>query len=117
MLPSRAVNMANWTGNITRRGARPWRVCGNYEFAFLNDHCQLLDRVLHDPPEFVLNLCDTGFRNIATLELHIPALLELLDIPYSGATPACIALCYDKRLVRLAAFSRCGEIVALRAEM
>jgi D-alanine-D-alanine ligase len=61
--------------------------------------------MLNDPPEFVLNLCDTGFRNVASRELHLPALLELLGIPYSGATPACIALCYDKALVRLIADS------------
>ncbi len=76
-----------------------------YEFDILHDHQTLLDRVLNNPPEFVLNLCDTGFRNVATLELHVPALLEILGIPYSGATPACIALCYDKGLVRLVAES------------
>lgn len=76
-----------------------------FEFDFLVDHSQLLPRMLNDPPEFVLNLCDTGFKNVATNELHIPALLELLGIPYSGATPACMALCYDKSLVRAAAQS------------
>jgi D-alanine-D-alanine ligase len=76
-----------------------------YDFDFLSDHEALLARLLEDPPEFVLNLCDTGFRNAATRELHVPALLELLGIPYSGATPACIALCYDKGLVRLVAES------------
>lgn len=76
-----------------------------YEFDFLSDHGRLLERMERDPPDIVLNLCDTGFRNVATLELHVPALLELLGIPYTGATPACIALCYDKALVRLAAES------------
>ncbi|MEX0679635.1 MAG: hypothetical protein WD063_21375 [Pirellulales bacterium] len=81
------------------------RSLGGYEFDFLSDHERLLARVQEDPPQFVLNLCDTGFRNVATRELHVPALLELLGIPYSGATPACIALCYDKGLVRLVAES------------
>ncbi len=76
-----------------------------FDFEFLVDHSQLLPRMLSDPPEFVLNLCDTGFKNVATRELHIPALLELLGIPYSGATPACMVLCYDKSLVRAAAQS------------
>jgi D-alanine-D-alanine ligase len=63
----------------------------------------MLERFAADPPGLVLNFCDTGFRNVATQELHLPALLELLGIPYSGATPACMAICYDKQIVRLAA--------------
>jgi D-alanine-D-alanine ligase len=45
-------------------------------------------------------LCDEGFNNDAFLEMHVPALLEMLDIPYSGAGPACLGLCYNKALVR-----------------
>jgi len=30
----------------------------------------------------------------------VPALLEMLDIPYSGAGPSCLGLCYNKSLVR-----------------
>jgi D-alanine-D-alanine ligase len=48
----------------------------------------------------VLNLCDEGFNNDAFKELHVPALLEMLDIPYSGAGPASLGLCYSKALVR-----------------
>ena len=68
-----------------------------------DDHARLLERFAGDPPALVLNFCDTGFRNVATQELHVPALLELFGIPYSGATPACMALCYDKQIVRLVA--------------
>jgi D-alanine-D-alanine ligase len=68
-----------------------------------DDHGRLLERFAADPPDLVLNFCDTGFRNIATQELHVPALLELHGIRYSGATPACMAICYDKQIVRLAA--------------
>jgi D-alanine-D-alanine ligase len=61
---------------------------------------QSLHRILAaKKPDFVLNLCDEGFRNDALKELHVPALLELLDIPYSGAGPNCLAYCYDKGLV------------------
>jgi D-alanine-D-alanine ligase len=71
----------------------------SYRFAFLNDHTRLIADLTANPPSFVLNLCDTGFRNIAAHELNAPALLEMLGIPYSGATPACMAWCYDKELV------------------
>ena len=33
-------------------------------------------------------------------ELHVPALLELFGIPYSGGAPACLGMCYNKALVR-----------------
>lgn len=74
-----------------------------YRFTFFDDHAALLDRFREDPPDLVLNFCDTGFRNLATQELHVPALLEVLGIPYSGASPACMAICYDKQIVRLVA--------------
>ncbi len=48
----------------------------------------------------MLNLCDEGFGNDAFKELHVPAFLEMLDLPYTGAGPACLGICYDKALVR-----------------
>ena len=74
-----------------------------YSFEFLDDHGCFIDRFRSDPPEFVLNFCDTGFRNVSFLELNIPAYLELLGVPYSGATPQAMVIAYDKALVRLAA--------------
>lgn len=71
-----------------------------FDFDFLTDHASLFRRLTEKPPEFVLNLCDEGYRNDAMKELHVPALLEMLDISYSGAAPACLAVCYDKATVR-----------------
>ncbi len=73
------------------------------DFEFQDDHGRLLERFTQDPPDLVINFCDTGFRNVASQELHIPALLELLGVPCSGASPACMVLCYDKQIVRLLA--------------
>jgi D-alanine-D-alanine ligase len=70
-----------------------------YRFSYLSDHARLISELTAHPPSFVLNLCDTGFRNVAERELNVSALLEMLDVPYSGAPPACMALCYDKELV------------------
>lgn len=67
------------------------------------EHDELLDRLRDDPPDLVLNFCDTGFHNVPEQELHLPALLELLGIPYTGADPAGLVLCYDKHLVGLVA--------------
>jgi D-alanine-D-alanine ligase len=74
-----------------------------YDFEFLSDHGLLIERIRQDPPDFVLNFCDTGFRNDPTRELHVPALLELYGVPYSGAPPAGMVLAYDKSIVRLVA--------------
>jgi D-alanine-D-alanine ligase len=75
----------------------------DYRFTYLDRHETLIQDLITRPPQFVLNLCDTGFRNEARLELHVPALLELLGVPYSGAPPGCITLCYDKAIVRAVA--------------
>ncbi|MDY6932393.1 MAG: D-alanine--D-alanine ligase, partial [Halobacteriota archaeon] len=50
--------------------------------------------------DFAFNLCDEGYDNDPRKELHVPALLEELGIPYTGAIPQCLAYCYDKSLVR-----------------
>jgi D-alanine-D-alanine ligase len=74
----------------------------DYEFTYIDDHDQLFEnlRAGQGDWDFVLNLCDEGFNNEATKELHVPALLEMLDIAYSGGDPQCLAYCYDKSLVR-----------------
>ncbi|NNJ24925.1 methyltransferase domain-containing protein [Alienimonas chondri] len=74
-----------------------------YSFTFKNDHSKLISDLQSDPPEFVFNLCDEGFENDALKELHVPALLEILNVPYTGGPPACLAVCYDKATVRAVA--------------
>ncbi|KUK98917.1 MAG: Methyltransferase type 11 [Methanomicrobiales archaeon 53_19] len=50
--------------------------------------------------DYVFNLCDEGFNNDPRKELHVPALLEIFEIPYTGSGPQSLAFCYDKSLVR-----------------
>jgi D-alanine-D-alanine ligase len=71
-----------------------------YEFHFLDRHASLLTELRTNPPQFVLNLCDEGYNNDAFQELHVPAMLEMLGIPCSGAGPTCLGICYNKSLVR-----------------
>ena len=73
-----------------------------FEFTYLDNHDELIAG-LRDKAgnvDFVFNLCDEGFNNEATKELHVPALLEMLGIRYSGGNPQCLAYCYDKSLIR-----------------
>src|ERR1700726_266393 len=72
----------------------------DYRFRFVDNHASLFADLRASRPHFVLNLCDEGFNNDAFMEMHVPALLEMLDIPYSGAGPSCLGLCYNKSLVR-----------------
>jgi D-alanine-D-alanine ligase len=76
-----------------------------YRFAYLDNHDSLLVDLREGKPEFVLNFCDEGFDNDALMELHVPALLEVLRVPYSGAAPGALGLCYNKALVRAIAAS------------
>jgi D-alanine-D-alanine ligase len=71
-----------------------------YRFDFLNNHATLVNDISSRPPSFVMNLCDEGYNNDAFKELHVPALLEMYDIPYTGAGPACLGMCYNKSIVR-----------------
>ncbi|MDI5983783.1 hypothetical protein QLQ85_03190 [Halomonas sp. M4R5S39] len=71
-----------------------------YRFSYLDDHAALIDDLRDRPPDLALNFCDTGFRNDWELERDIPALLEILGIPYTGADPMSISLTTDKALVR-----------------
>lgn len=71
-----------------------------FHFNYLDNHASLLGDLRSDPPQFVFNLCDEGFDNDAFKELHVPAILEMANIPYSGAGPATLGLCYNKSHVR-----------------
>jgi D-alanine-D-alanine ligase len=75
----------------------------NLSFTALSNHGELLHQLVTNPPQFVFNLCDEGWNNDALKELHVPALLEMLNIPFSGAGPNCLAYCYDKGMVNRSA--------------
>lgn len=74
-----------------------------YEVTVFDDHERLIDDLRADPPELVLNFCDTGYRNQWELERNIPAFLEMLGIPYTGADPMAISVSTDKALVSMGA--------------
>ena len=80
-----------------------FRTLSEFEFVFMDDHSTLLEYFRNHPPDLVVNFCDTGFRNNPTQELNIPTYLELLGIPYTGAPPSAMVICYDKAIVRLVA--------------
>lgn len=84
----------------TRRLKEALAELPGYEYRFLDNHASLVTDFRANPPQMVLNLCDEGFNNDPFLELHLPAVLEMLRVPYTGAGPTCLGLCYNKSLVR-----------------
>ncbi len=73
-----------------------------YDFTYLENHDTLYNDLsrLKSKTDLVFNLCDEGYENNPRQELHVPAMLEVLGIPYTGANPQCLGFCYDKSLVR-----------------
>ena len=71
-----------------------------YRFKYLDNHATLSRDLDAQRTDLVFNLLDEGFNNDAFKEMHVPALLDMLDIPYTGAGPFCLGACYDKALVR-----------------
>ncbi|MCG5528448.1 D-alanine--D-alanine ligase [Halorhodospira sp. 9621] len=65
-----------------------------------DDHERLIDDLRDHPPDLAVNFCDNGYRNRLELEASIPALLEMLAIPYTGTTATAMGLGRDKGAVR-----------------
>src|SRR5213078_934841 len=61
----------------------------------LGDGRELLERLLADPPDFVFNIAE-GQGVGRSREARVPAVLEMLGIPYSGSDPLTLAVTLDK---------------------
>ncbi len=59
----------------------------------------VFDKIDSFKPDVVFNLCETFFSDRAN-EPNIPALLELMKVPYTGAGPDALMLCKDKALAK-----------------
>jgi D-alanine-D-alanine ligase len=78
---------------------------GRFDVRVLSDHAAMFEALRRDPPDLVVNFCDTGVHNVPARELHLPAWLELFGIAYTGATPQAMVMAFDKQAVRLLAES------------
>jgi D-alanine-D-alanine ligase len=76
-----------------------------HEVIKLGDGRELLQRLLADPPDFVFNIAE-GQGISRSREARVPAVLEMLGIPYTGSDALTMAVTLDKacakRLVRSA---------------
>nr|MDO8118339.1 D-alanine--D-alanine ligase [Candidatus Sigynarchaeota archaeon] len=76
-----------------------------FEFSYHDDHGRFIQDLQAGAGhiDLAVNFCDTGYFNDFRKELHVTALLEIFNIPYTGASPKCQAFCLDKALVKAVA--------------
>jgi D-alanine-D-alanine ligase len=70
-----------------------------HEVRLVGDGPALVRTLLDAPPDLVFNLAE-GYGVSRCREARVPALCELLQIPYSGSDPLALAVALDKSLTR-----------------
>ena len=66
-----------------------------HQVILLGDDREFLEKVLADPPDFVFNFAEgTGISR--SREARVPAVLEMLGIPFTGSDPLTCAVTLDK---------------------
>jgi D-alanine-D-alanine ligase len=55
--------------------------------------------ILDEKVDIVFNIAE-GRGNYRSREAQVPSILEMLDIPYVGSDPECLAICLDKHLTK-----------------
>jgi len=72
---------------------------GGHEVVMLGGGAEFLRKILDEKVSFVFNIAE-GRGNYRSREAQVPAVLEMLGIPYSGSDPQCLAVCLDKPLTK-----------------
>jgi D-alanine-D-alanine ligase len=70
-----------------------------HEVVRLGDGRELLERLLAQPPDFVFNIAE-GQGIGRSREARVPAVLEMLGIPYTGSDPLTLAVTLDKDVAK-----------------
>ena len=93
--PARRVRLARHRRGHRRRAPRA-RATRSRE---LGDGRPFLEAVLRDPPDLVFNFAEgTGVSR--SREARVPAVCEMLGIPYTGSDPLTLAVALDKDMTR-----------------
>jgi len=58
-----------------------------------------LTAILEESVDLVFNIAE-GLGNHRSREAQVPSVLEMLDVPYTGSDPLCLAVCLDKPLTK-----------------
>jgi len=60
---------------------------------------EFLNNVLREDVDIVFNIAE-GRGTYRSREAQVPSVLEMLNIPYTGSDPQCLAVCLDKPLTK-----------------
>jgi D-alanine-D-alanine ligase len=60
---------------------------------------EFIDNIRREKVDIVFNIAE-GRGNYRSRESQVPAILEMLDIPYTGSDPQCLAICLDKSVTK-----------------
>jgi D-alanine-D-alanine ligase len=60
---------------------------------------EFLGKILQEKVDLVFNVAE-GRGTYRSREAQVPSTLEMLNIPYSGSDPQCLAICLDKPLTK-----------------
>lgn len=69
---------------------------GLFEIKLISVSEDMHNQIRAEKPDVIFNLCDDGFRGDPLLEPHVAAVLDILDIPYTGNNYFTLALCQNK---------------------
>jgi D-alanine-D-alanine ligase len=72
---------------------------GGHQVVRLGGGDQFLDNVRREKVDVVFNIAE-GRGNHRSREAQVPAVLEMLEIPYTGSDPQTLAICLDKPVTK-----------------
>lgn len=70
-----------------------------HDVVLLGDGREFLAKVMADPPDFVFNIAE-GEGTSRNREARVPAVCEMLGIPYSGSDALTLGACLDKDMAK-----------------
>ncbi len=77
-----------------------------FKFTFIDESENIIKNIsLASHSDFVFNLSGNSLCGRFDNDLHIPALLEMFDVLYTGPNPETLACCHDKSMIKSAAKS------------
>jgi len=70
-----------------------------HQVVWLGGGEQFLDNIRREEVDFVFNIAE-GRGGYRSREAQVPSVLEMLNVPYTGSDPQCLAVCLDKPLAK-----------------
>jgi len=72
---------------------------GGHTVVMLGGGKEFIDNIWREKVDIVFNIAE-GRGNYRSREAQVPSILEMLDIPYTGSDPQCLAICLDKPVTK-----------------